>query len=66
MIKNLVFGNGHVRISFRVSLYNIPLFTDNSPGEEPPATLEKEEETEECDHEGEPFNIKTEEYFLFH
>ena len=36
------------------------LFTDNSPSEEPPATAEKEEETEESDHEGEPFAIKTE------
>ena len=38
----------------------LPLFTDNSPCEEPPGTPEKEE-TEECDHEGESFTIKTEE-----
>ena len=32
----------------------------NSPSEEPPATTEKKEETEESDLEGEPFTIKTE------
>ena len=35
-------------------------YLDNSPSEQPPATAEKEEETEESDHEGEPFNIETE------
>ena len=34
-------------------------FTDNSPSEESSATVEKEEETEEYDHEGEPFAFKT-------
>ena len=33
------------------------LFTDNSPSEETPATAEKEEETEESDHEGEVFTL---------
>ena len=32
----------------------------NSPSEEPPATTEKKDETEESDLEGEPFTIKTE------
>ena len=36
---------------------HVLLFTDNSPSEEPPATPEKEEETEESDHEGEPFTM---------
>lgn len=36
----------------------LPLFTEKSPSEEPPATSEKEEETEECDCEGKPFTIK--------
>ena len=36
------------------------IFTDNSPSEESRATPEKEEETDESDHEGEPFTMKTE------
>ena len=48
------FANVHFTVPF------ILLFTDNSPGEEPPATAEKEEETVESDHKGMPFNIETE------
>ena len=36
----------------------LSLFTDNS-SEESSATAEKEEETEESDHEGEPFTFRT-------
>ena len=36
------------------------VISGNSPSEEPPATTEKKEKTEESDLEGEPFTIKTE------
>lgn len=37
-----------------IVLLILPLFTEKSPSEEPPATSEKQEETEECDYEGKP------------
>ena len=37
----------------------LSLLTDNSPSEESSATAEKEEDTEESDHEGKPFALKT-------
>ena len=40
--------------------YQLPLFTEKSPSEEPPATSEKEEETEECDYEGKPLILLSE------
>ena len=43
----------------------LSLFTDNSPSEETPVTAEKEEETEESDHEGEPLILKLKKIIAF-